>query len=160
MSWLDRVQAARKEGSFAKAMAVLEEELRARPEDPQVHYQIAWTHDALGKERDAVSAYERAIDLGLSGEDLQSAYVGLGSTLRCLGEYEKSLAVLDRGLGVFPDYRALRVFRALTLFNLGRAEESVGVLVRELAATSSDASIRDYQRALVFYSDKLSERFE
>jgi hypothetical protein len=36
------------------------------PRDSVVHYQIAWAHDALGKEAHAAPAYEKAISLGLS----------------------------------------------------------------------------------------------
>lgn len=45
----------------------------------------------------------------------------------------------------------------ITLYNLGKAEESVSQLLIQLIDTTSDASIKSYDRALRFYSDKLNE---
>lgn len=160
MGWLEEVKEARAEKSLAKALAICEAERARRPNDGQIHYQIAWCHDSLGKERDAAPAYERAIELGLPEEDLRSAYLGLGSTFRCLGEYERSRAVLEKGISLFPDERALKVFLALTLYNLGDADRSMEILLRELTETTGDESIKKYGRALLFYSDKLDQLFE
>lgn len=160
MNWLEEAKVAREKGSLADALEFLERARREKPNDPQVHYQIAWTHDALGKERDAVPAYEEAIRLGLQGDDLAGAYLGLGSTYRALGEYEKSFAVLESGMALFPDRYDLRAFYALTLFNLGRAPEAMEILLKALAETSSDAGIQAYRKALLFYSDKLSSTFD
>lgn len=78
-NWLEHTKKLRAEGSFEKTMDFLNDVLNDQPNDPLVHYQIAWTHDALGKESDAAPAYEKAISLGLSGENLEGAYLGLGS---------------------------------------------------------------------------------
>ena len=121
-----------------------------------MNYQLAWTCDSLGKESEAVPYYEAALANGLE-RDRAGAILGLGSTYRCLGEYEKSLKVLDQGVREFPDQRPLKIFRALTLYNLGRAKESMGDLLVQLVETTADESIRSYQRALHFYSDKLDE---
>lgn len=141
------------------ALAILEVLLRTHPDDPNINYQIAWTHDFMGNESMAVTFYEKAIDSGLS-EDRAGAFLGLGSTYRCLGEYEKSVNVFDKALSEFPDDRALKVFRALTLFNLGRSEESVSQLLIQLIDTTQDKSIKSYERALRFYSDKLNETWK
>jgi len=159
MNWLEEVEQARKNQSFAGAMAILARELELRPEDAQVHYQIACTHDGLGQEKDAVAPYERAIELGLPPEDLPSAYLGLGSTLRNLGEYERSANVFQQGRKAFPEYRALTVFYSLTLFNLRQHERAMEILLTELVETTTDPSIKSYERALRFYSDKLNETF-
>lgn len=160
MNWLNEVENARKSGSFDRSMEILRVELAKRPQDPLIHYQIACTHDALGKEKDAVPAYEKAMDLGLAGDDLRDAYLGLGSTYRTLGEYEKSREVFERGIAQFPEYRPLRVFLSLTLYNLGAADKSVEILLRELVETTTDDDIKSYERALLFYSDKLDQVFE
>lgn len=60
------------------------------PDDALVNYQCAWSFDVLGEELKAVPYYEKAITQGLSGTDLEGAFLGLGSTYRTLGEYEKS----------------------------------------------------------------------
>src|SRR5215212_6331751 len=61
------------------------------PNDPQVNYQCAWIHDLLGLEREAIPFYKTAVDQGLQGDDLKSALLGLGSTYRCVGEYQKAI---------------------------------------------------------------------
>ncbi len=160
MKWLEDVKAARAAGSFEDAMEILNREITKRPTDASIFYQIACTHDALGRETDAAPNYERAIQLGLNSEDLKDALLGLGSTYRSLGEYKKSEEVFLRAISLFPDERCFRVFLSMTLFNLGRSEEAVGTLLKELAETSSDDSIKQYARALLFYSDKLGQTFE
>ncbi|WP_280512914.1 tetratricopeptide repeat protein [Carnobacterium inhibens] len=55
-----------------------------------MNYQCAWSYDLLGEEKKAVPFYEQSIKLGLVGEDLEGAYVGLGSTYRTLGGIQKS----------------------------------------------------------------------
>lgn len=160
MSWIDEVKAARARGSFEDAMNILRRELELRPEDPEVHYQMAWTHDALGKERDAVPCYEKAIQCGLQGEELKGAYLGLGSTYRCLGDYEKSAGTFRKALQAFPSDRALETFSSLTLHNQGQHEKAMEILLRQLVETSNDPEIQSYRKALTFYSTRLGETFE
>lgn len=142
-----------------EAIKVLTHLLQANPNDPDINYQMAWTCDSMGKESEAVPYYEKAIANGLK-EDREGAMLGLGSTFRCLGEYEKSLKVFDQAITEFPDNRALKVFRALTLYNLGRSEESVSQLLIQLLDTTKDESIKSYERALRFYSDKLNQTWK
>lgn len=142
-----------------EALQILKGLLRSNPNDPDVNYQIAWTCDFMGKESEAVPFYEAAIAQGLR-EDRSGAMLGLGSTYRCLGEYKKSLKVFDQAINEFPENRSLRVFRALTLYNLGQTEESVSQLLVQLLDTTNDDSIRYYERALRFYSDKLNETWK
>lgn len=156
---LEKVIQFRKENKPEKALDLLNELLKTYPENPDVNYQMAWTCDFMGKESDAVQYYEKAISNGLI-ENLSGAMLGLGSTYRCLGEYEKSLNLFDRAVREFPENRALKIFRALTLYNLGKAEESVSQLLLQLLDTTSDTSIKSYEKALRFYSDKLNETWK
>ncbi len=160
MNWLDSVIEARKRGSFEDAMQILAAELTKRPNEGLIHYQIAWTHDALGKEADAAPAYERAINLGLDAADLEGAYLGLGSTYRCIGEYEKSLITFNKAIELFQVNNAFSVFKSLTLYNLGQADQSIRILLEKLVETTEDRAIKKYDRALLFYSDKLSQKFD
>lgn len=151
--------ALRKENKPEEALVILKSLLQDYANDPDVNYQMAWTCDFMGKESAAVPFYEKAISSGLK-EDRDGAMLGLGSTYRCLGEYEKSLKIFDQALAEFPDHRAIKVFRALSLYNLGKAEESVSQLLIQLLDTTDDRSIKSYERALRFYSDKLNETWK
>lgn len=150
----------RTENKPDQALTILAELLKSHPNDPDVNYQMAWTCDFMGKESEAAPYYEIAIANGLAGSDRQGAMLGLGSTCRCLGEYEKSLRVFNQAVAEFPEDRSLKVFRALTLYNLGQAEESVSELLVQLLDTTNDSSIKSYEGALRFYSDKLNETWE
>lgn len=147
----------RKDNKPDQALALLTELLKSIPDDPAFNYQMAWTCDFMGKESEAIPFYEKAITNGLSGEDRKGAMLGLGSTYRCLGEYQKSLKVFDQAVKEFAEDRSLKVFRALTLHNLGKSEDSIGQLLILLLDTTDDQSIKSYDKALRFYSDKLSE---
>ncbi len=150
----------RKDNKPDQALIILAELLKSNPDDPTINYQMAWTCDFMGKESDAVPFYEKAIENGLSGDDRKGAMLGLGSTYRCLGEYQKSLKMFDQAVKEFADDRSLKVFRALTLHNLGQSKDSLGQLLVLLLDTTSDESIKTYDKALRFYSDKLNETWK
>ncbi|BCB02820.1 tetratricopeptide repeat protein [Bacillus sp. KH172YL63] len=129
-------------------------------EDPKVgylHYQCAWTHDAMGCEREAVTYYEEAIRLGLTDLHLQGAYIGLGSTYRSLGEYGKSRSVLKEGMERFPDNNGLKVFYAMALYHLDGHKEAMEHLLTCIVDTSQDETIQPYKRAIAFYSTQLDK---
>ncbi|MDT9686895.1 tetratricopeptide repeat protein [Streptomyces sp. P9(2023)] len=134
-------------------------ELAARwPQDAEVAYQTAWAHDVLGLEAEAVPYYERALTAsrtGLSEEDRRGALLGLGSTFRVLGRYEEAVATLRGAVEEFPDDGALRTFLAMALFNTGDHHESARLLLRLVAATSDDASVRRYRPAIEYYAEDL-----
>jgi len=127
------------------------------PHDPQVNYQCAWIHDLLGLEREAIPFYEKAIREGLSGDDLKSALLGMGSTYRCIGQRYKSIETLKYALTLFPDAHEFNVFLAMAYYNIGEHSKAMELLLNCLVNTSSDAGILRYQRAIRFYSDKLSQ---
>lgn len=130
----------------------------SNPNDATILYETACAHDRLGLEAEAIPYYLAAIEAGLAGNDLRGAYLGLGSSYRALGRYEESLAAFDDGSRRFPDAEELRVFRAMTLYNLGRFHESVSSLLHVIAGTSNDPEIRSYERAIRFYAENLDRR--
>ena len=67
---------------------------------------------------------------------------------------------LDKAISEFPEDRSLKVFRALTLYNLGSFEASVEAFLIQLIETTNDSSIKMYEKALKFYSDKLNETWK
>lgn len=147
----------RKEGKLKESNERLLSLVKEFPDDPQVNYQVAWSFDVLGLEEKAISFYEKAIKLGLDGEDLEGAILGLGSTYRTLGLYEKSSEVLIKGVQLFPENQALKAFFAMTLYNLNRHQEAMELLLKGLAMSSEDKNIQQYKRAIEFYADKLDD---
>ncbi|WP_339291308.1 tetratricopeptide repeat protein [Paenibacillus sp. FSL E2-0201] len=125
--------------------------------DAELLYQLAWTHDVLGLEREAVPFYEKSLTLGLPSEQRVGALLGLGSTFRTLGEYENSKAILEQAIHEYPENKEFPVFLAMTLHNLGDHSLAMGMLLKLLADTSGDEGIRSYSKAISYYSDKLEQ---
>jgi tetratricopeptide (TPR) repeat protein len=127
------------------------------PEDPQVNYQCAWIHDLLGLEKEAIPFYEKAVRAGLEGDDLKSALLGMGSTYRCIGEYQRSMETFQHALTLFPGSHEINVFLGMAYYNIGEHAKAMELMLKSLADTSSDEGILRYRRAIRFYSDKLDQ---
>ncbi|NBI29020.1 tetratricopeptide repeat protein [Chengkuizengella marina] len=145
----------RKEGKNEESNGILMQLVVLHPNDATINYQVAWSFDVMGKEREAVPYYEKAIALGLSKEELEDAYLGLGSTYRTLGEYEKSKYLFQKAIEEFPNNNALKVFYSMTLYNLNEHHKAMEILLKNITETTNDHKIGEYKRAIDFYSDKL-----
>ena len=109
----------------------------------------------LGKEAEALPYYEKAVALGLSENELAGALIGLGSTLRSLGHYDRAIKVLRSALAQFPDNRELEVFLAMALHGAGQNTEAMKLLLTTIADTTEDPGLTTYQRAIRFHASKL-----
>jgi len=147
----------RESGKHEEARDLLHKLHSEFPDDAQVNLQCAWIHDLLGLERDAIPFYERAVQSGLSGDDLQNALLGMGSTYRCIREYQKAKETFLRALELFPDQHEFKVFLAMTYYNLTEHSKAMELLLISLVETSKDEGILSYERAIRFYADKLDE---
>jgi tetratricopeptide (TPR) repeat protein len=152
---LARAVVLRENGELERARRLLLKLRAELPDDAHVAVQTAWVHDSMGFEEEAVAHYEAAIAGELSDEELRSALLGLGSTYRTLGRDEESDRTFRRGIERFPDFLPLRVFHALTAYNLGRSRESVEQLVKVLLESTSDPAILRYRRSLSAYAEDL-----
>ncbi|AFU13532.1 hypothetical protein COM24_33755 [Bacillus toyonensis] len=125
--------------------------------DAEVLYQCAWIHDVMGLETEAVPYYEQAIANGLDGESLCGAYIGLGSTYRCIGEYEKAIVVLEAGVKKFPENDPMRVFLSLAKYNVNEHESAMKLLLETVVKVDE---VKEFERAISFYKDHLNEVFK
>jgi len=103
--------------------------LARRPDHPVLVLEVAGAYDTAGREDEAAVRYERALELGLAGDDLRRCLCQYGSTLRWLGRLDESVAVLERARTEFPDSDAVRVFLALTLAEAGRSDAATAQLL-------------------------------
>lgn len=147
----------REQKHYQKSYELLLRLQEEHPNDEYVNFQCAWSCDVLGKEQEAVPFYEKAIQQGLEAQDLQKAYLGLGSTYRTIGEYEKSEAILRKGSELFPSNQALKVFHSLTLYNLQQHNTAMQQLLNVILTVSKDENIERYSKAIQFYKDHLDE---
>lgn len=157
---LDKAIALRKSGNHKESNELLMKLVEEHPENASVNYQCAWSFDVLGEESCAVPYYENAIKLGLSTNELEGALLGLGSTYRTLGEYEKSKITFQKGIELFPNNRAFQTFYAMTLYNLKEHSKAMELLLKCLLETTTDENILLYKKAIEFYSDKLDETWK
>ncbi|MGE6514022.1 tetratricopeptide repeat protein [Lysinibacillus sphaericus] len=154
---LNYIIAIRKNGQLEKANALILKLVEKEPDNALYHYHCAWIYDSLGKETEAIPHYEKAIHIGLEREDLEGAYLGLGSTYRTLGNYEQSKRVFQQAMEEFPQAEHIKVFHAMTLYNLGEFSKAMETLLNSLILTTNDEGIQQYSKAIQFYSDKLDQ---
>ena len=125
------------------------------PNDPMIKLHCARVHDKLGLEAEAVPFYEGALTGHLDRNDLRSALLGLGSSYRALGQYEKAVATLRRAVDDFPSDSALQTFLAMALYNVGESKVAAQTLLRIVAETSADPEVSKYREALGIYAEDL-----
>ena len=157
---LQHIITLRENGRLEEANQLMVALVQEEPENGYYQFQCAWTYDSLGKENEAVPHYEKAIQLGLKPETLLDAYLGLGSTYRTLGEYEQSKHIFEQALSEFPEAEHVKVFYAMTLYNLGEHPKAMETLLNTVIYTTNHKGIKDYRKAIKFYSDKLDQIWE
>ena len=152
---LDAANRLAEEDRIEEALGILRTALGEDPDHAAANFAYARLLDGLGREREAIPHYEHSIACGLPDEELQDATVNLGSSYRAVGEPQRAVAVLRRGILRFPDNRAVRVFLTMALHGLNEHGEATGILLRELAETSSDRWVAYYGRAIACYAKEV-----
>ena len=160
MTELEKAIHLRETGKLDEARSVLLDLIQQEPLNPSVWYQCAWIHDAMGFERDAVPFYKKSLELGLSDEEKQGALLGLGSTYRTLGLYDEAKTVFEGAIREFPERREFQVFYSMVLFNQHAYGDAMEIVLKQLAETSQDEGIERYKKAILFYSDKLDQKWD
>ncbi|MBE4909556.1 tetratricopeptide repeat protein [Bacillus luteolus] len=122
-----------------------------------VQVECAFIHDSLGYEHEAIPYYEKALELGIEGPLRVEAYLGLGSSLRCIGSYQKAAEIFEKAIEEFPNHRGLQIFYSMTQYNLGNHGRAMDILLTNLIETTNNQDILDYKRAISFYINNLDE---
>ena len=157
---MKRALLLRQQGELKQSNLLLVQLMNRYPNDAYLEYQVAWSFDLLGEEAKAVPHYKQAIELGLEDEDLQGAIIGLGSTYRTLGQYGESKKLLETGLSRFPDNGAMKVFYAMTLYNLQDHRQAMKVLLKTITDETNNDDIKRYKKAIAFYAEHLDDVWE
>ena len=153
----EKGRAKQDQSILEQARTLLLELVVAYPDDAEINFQAAVVHDNLGLERESIPFYLRALGQGLSGPNLERCLLGLGSTYRVLGEYQKAEETLRLGVREFPDNRALQVFLAITLYNTQQHNEAMELVLVNLLETTSDEKLQYFKRGLLYYTLHLDE---
>jgi RimJ/RimL family protein N-acetyltransferase len=157
---ISKIKNMLRRGENEKAFEATLDAIQKNPRHAGLQYLAASICDGSRTEAEAVPFYLKALELGLPKFEKRDAILGLGSTYRSLGEYEKSKKIFEQGIEEYPKYRAYRVFLAMTEYNLKNSEKAVSLLLKELVATTCDTGTKSYHRALDFYADRLNQVFE
>ncbi len=153
---LEAIVGARHGGRVTELLDQLKDLDRRYPNVAEIAYQLAWTCDTLGQEQEALPWYEKAVALGLPPNELAGALLGLGSTLRVLGQADRAIAVLRSAQTQFPENREFDAFLALALHAAGGHAEAIALLIAALCDATEDPGVTAYQRALRYHARKLA----
>jgi thioredoxin-like negative regulator of GroEL len=150
-AWREELAAivgARAYGQAGEILPRLQQLDARHPNVAEINHQLAWTCAVLERPTDALPYYEKAVALGLPPNELSSALIGLGSTLRILGQLERSAEVLRSGRAQFPDNPEFAAFLALTLHQQGKTAEALRLALATLCETTDDPGLTAYQRTI------------
>jgi len=116
------------------------------PGDPQVHYNAALVHEALGEFEDAIARYDTTLDLQPAHRE---ALLNRGSALARLGQFEAAHANNLRLATAYPDWSESHFNVAEVCLALSRYDEALAASDRALAlAPEHAAAHRDRGLAL------------
>ncbi|HVS72899.1 MAG TPA: tetratricopeptide repeat protein [Phycisphaerae bacterium] len=104
--------------------------------------------DGRGREGEAIGVYRRAIAEGLKGERLHAALVGLGSSLRTVGDARGAVRVLDKARREFPGDPVVMMFLALAHWDAGERALAVRQLGDLVLKESRDRRLAGYRGVL------------
>ncbi|WP_342310493.1 tetratricopeptide repeat protein [Burkholderia pyrrocinia] len=159
MSHAEHIRSLRRSGQHEAAKALAVELAILNPFDAELLYEAACVHDFLGLGAVAISFYCAALAGKLPEEMEKGAYLGLCSTYRSRGDHTQALAVINKGLLRFPSAPDLRVFQAMTFYNLNRSKDAVATLLHVLCETAADPDIRKHERAILLYASDLDRQW-
>lgn len=135
------------QGSITKMRTLLSE--RAA-DDPEVLFELAGVHDALGLENEAIPLYREAISAGLGGTSALRAAIQLASTLRNVGNSAEAVSILESMPDAGIDEGARQAFLALALHDAGRHGDALRTALLALIPT-----LDGYKRSLTAYAAEL-----
>ena len=115
-------------------------------------FERACAQDSTGHSDRAVPLYEAALAAGLAGIRRRRAVIQMASSLRNLGQAERSVKLLRAELEAGHDELdgAVRAFLALALVETGQAREATGHALSALSAC-----LPRYNRSLARYAEEL-----
>ncbi|PNY95996.1 hypothetical protein BU004_12630 [Mammaliicoccus sciuri] len=156
---IDEVIELRSKKEYIKAKEKMEDILSKDPNNAYYNYQMAWCLDNLGLEHEAIHYYHKSINNNLELIYLKDAYIGLGSTYRSIGKYKEAEHILNEGLTKFDDSPVLKIFLAITQYNMNNNQKSVSLLIDTLLTNVENTEIHEYKNALKFYNENLDKIF-
>lgn len=157
---IQRAIELRNASQHTEALTILLDLNNANPDDAKVNYELASTFGSEGVKDEAIGFYEHAIECGLEGEELRSAFVNLGSTYRSVGRFGDAARILQRGAIAFPDAPEFDVFLAMARYHLGEHQEAMRLLLNHIAEYSAEPATQAHRRAISYCAEHLDQAEE
>jgi cyanophycin synthetase len=104
--------------------------------------------DAAGYEKQAIPFYRLALARGLANEDLHTALIGLGSSLRTVGQTTAAITTLRKARKLFPRDIVVMMFLALAHYDAGQRDLVIRQLADALLNESTQPRLAPYRRVL------------
>ena len=104
--------------------------------------------DAAGREKQAIPLYRLAIARGLANDDLHTALIGLGSSLRTVGKTPAAITTLRKARRLFPQDLIAIMFLALAHYDAGQRDLVIRQLANALLNESTQPRLTRYRRVL------------
>lgn len=152
---IQRARELRRSDDLEESQALLLELVAEHPDDPLVLFEVGGAYDVLGDVEQAIPYYRRAIDEGLSGDELHECLICLGSCLRLVDEDDEAIEALQQAVDDFPERRSGRAFLALAHHSAGDSDRAMATLLGLLLETTKDKDILSFADTLAYYRDEL-----
>lgn len=141
----------KEQGHTEEALQLLHKLGDENPGVGMIFYYLGSLLGELGREDEALIAYEKAIAGDLRGAQRRQVFMGLVLSYWQRGLYRRGLDMARKALVEFPEARDLEVGLALNQFGSGETEEAFKKVLGLLATTSEDPDIQLYREALLYY---------
>ncbi|MBT8485636.1 MAG: tetratricopeptide repeat protein [Phycisphaerales bacterium] len=120
-SHADRALEMYERGRWAEAESELRKALSLNPDHPDWLYSLAVTLEAAGRDLEALSTYQRVIELD---DELVDAYIAAGAACIRLGRCRTALRWLEQAIRRAPDNEFAYAHRIDALVQLGQHDEA------------------------------------
>jgi tetratricopeptide (TPR) repeat protein len=120
----------------------------SEPSSAQAALTQALSLDAAGREKQAIPLYRRTLSAGLAGDDLHTALVGLGSSLRTIGKTQAAITTLRKARRLFPRDIVVMMFLALAHYDADQRDLAIRQLANALLNESKQPRLKRYRRVL------------
>lgn len=121
-----------------QAVETFQQALKLDPELAEAHFRLGLTHDALGQEQEAESAYKKAVEtykkyLAIEeNEDDAEAHYNLGQTYYGLHLYTEAVREYRQAIKIKPDDAAIHYDMGLALMRLAQYDQAAATFSKSL----------------------------
>ncbi len=121
---------------YRTGLVIWQDTLAKRPDNPRAHYNLGVALGGVGRMPEAISHFERALQLKPRYAD---AEINLGVALTCLGRMQEAIAHFDRAVQLKPDYADAQYNLGLALASVGRVQDTIAHFERAVQLKPQDA---------------------